>query len=146
MGADAVLLIVAALSDPELSSFLSLARELTLAALVEVHDEAELDRALDAGAEIVGVNQRDLTTFSVDSARAARVVGRIPPDIVAVAESGIEGEDGVRVLADAGYQAVLVGESLVRAPDRRRAVRALTGHRVGARSRAGAPEAGARER
>ncbi|MGD0379970.1 MAG: indole-3-glycerol phosphate synthase TrpC [Acidimicrobiales bacterium] len=146
MGADAVLLIVAALSDPELSSFLSLARELTLAALVEVHDEAELDRALDAGAEVVGVNQRDLTTFSVDSARAARVVGRIPPDIVAVAESGIEGEDGVRVLADAGYQAVLVGESLVRAPDRRRAVRALTGHRVGARSRAGAPEAGARER
>jgi indole-3-glycerol phosphate synthase len=146
MGADAVLLIVAALSDPELSSFLRLAQELTLAALVEVHDEVELDRALDAGAEVVGVNQRDLTTFSVDSARAVRLVGRIPPEIVAVAESGIEGAAGVRGLAEAGYQAVLVGESLVRAPDRQGAVRTLTGHRVGARTRTGAPEAGARER
>ena len=120
MGADAVLLIVAALSDDELSSFLSLAQDLVLDALVEVHDEAELDRALGAGAELVGVNQRDLTTFAVDRDRALRLVERIPPAVVAVAESGIDGSDDVEELARAGYQAVLVGESLIRAPDRRR--------------------------
>jgi indole-3-glycerol phosphate synthase len=136
MGADAVLLIVAALSDEELSSFLSLAQDLTLDALVEVHDEAELERALDAGSELVGVNQRDLTTFAVDPARAARLVERIPPAVVAVAESGIGGSEDVVQLAQAGYQAVLVGESLIRAQDRRGAVRALTGHRVGDRARA----------
>jgi len=141
MGADAVLLIVAALSDEELVSFLGLAQELSLDALVEVHDAAELERALDAGAELVGVNQRDLRTFSVDHERAARLVESIPPEVVAVAESGIGSGDEVRRLADAGYQAVLVGESLVRAPDRPSAVRALSGHRVG--GRAGAHEAGA---
>ena len=140
MGADAVLLIVAALSDEELVTFLSLAQELSLDALVEVHDEAELERALDAGAELVGVNQRDLQTFAVDHERAARLVESIPPEVVAVAESGIGGGDDVRRLADVGYQAVLVGESLVRAPDRRCAVRALSGHRIGAR--AGAHQAG----
>ena len=144
MGADAVLLIVAALSDEEISGLLALARELGLGALVEVHDEAELARALDAGAELVGVNQRDLTTFSVDPGRAARLVTEIPPEVVAVAESGIGGHDDVARLADAGYQAVLVGESLIRAPDRRDAVRALTGHRVG--HRAGVHEAGTRKR
>jgi indole-3-glycerol phosphate synthase len=144
MGADAVLLIAAALSDEELSSFLSLARELTLDALVEVHDEGELDRALDVGAELVGVNQRDLSTFAVDPDRAARLVALIPADVVAVAESGIRDDGDVRALAAAGYQAVLVGESLVRAPDRQAALRALTGHRVG--GRAGAPQAEASER
>ncbi len=134
MGADAVLLIVAALSDDELVSFLSLSQELLLDALVEVHDEAELERALDAGAELVGVNQRDLTTFSVDEERAARLVALIPPEVVAVAESGIRDGDDVARLADVGYQAVLVGETLVRAPDRRSAVRALSGHRVGVRA------------
>jgi indole-3-glycerol phosphate synthase len=136
MGADAVLLIVAALSDEELSGLLSLAQELTLDALVEVHDEGELARALDAGATLVGVNQRDLTTFAVDTERAARLAGQIPPEVMAVAESGIRGEDDVRRLADIGYQGVLVGESLIRAQDRRAAVRGLTGHRVGARHRA----------
>jgi indole-3-glycerol phosphate synthase len=134
MGADAVLLIVAALSDDELISFLSLAQELLLDALVEVHDEAELERALDAGAELVGVNQRDLTTFSVDEERAERLVELIPPEVVAVAESGIRDGNDVARLADVGYQAVLVGESLVRAPDRRSAVAALSGHRVGVRA------------
>ncbi len=149
MGADAVLLIVAALSDTELSSFLSVAHEITLDAVVEVHDEAELERALDAGAELVGVNQRDLTTFSVDAGRAARLVEHIPSEVVAVAESGIGGEDDVARLADIGYQAVLVGESLIRAPDRAAAVRALTGHRVGSRphaSRVGMRPGGATER
>ncbi len=154
MGADAVLLIVAALSDEELSTFLSLARELTLDALVEVHDEAELARALDAGAELVGVNQRDLTTFSVDQGRALRVAREIPPEVVAVAESGIRDGADAGTLADAGYQAVLVGESLICAPDRRVALGALTGHLVGDRAGVarggpgpgGAPPAGARER
>jgi indole-3-glycerol phosphate synthase len=144
MGADAVLLIVAALTDDELSGLLTLAHELTLDALVEVHDEADLDRALDAGAELVGVNQRDLTTFSVDPDRAGRLAPLIPADVVAVAESGIRDEGDVAALAAAGYQAVLVGESLVRATDRGAAVRALTGHRVA--TRAGVHEAGVRPR
>jgi len=133
MGADAVLLIVAALSDAELLGLVTLAHELSLDALVEVHDEAELERALGAGAEMVGVNQRDLTTFAVDPGRAERLGGRIPPEVVAVAESGITGPDDARRLAGVGYQAVLVGESLVRAADRRAAVRDLTGQRIGAR-------------
>lgn len=133
MGADAVLLIVAALSDEELVSYVSLAHELALDALVEVHDDRELERALGAGAELVGVNQRDLTTFAVDPDRAERLAESIPPEVVAVAESGIRDADDARRLADAGYQAVLVGESLVRAADRRAAVRALVGHPIGAR-------------
>jgi len=136
MGADAVLLIVAALSDDELLGLRTLAEELSLDAVVEVHDQAELGRALDAGADIVGVNQRDLTTFAVDRDRALALAAHIPPEVVAVAESGIDGPDDAFRLADAGYQAVLVGESLVRAADRRAAVRALTGHRVGVRRRA----------
>jgi indole-3-glycerol phosphate synthase len=130
MGADAVLLIVAALSDAELGTFLGLARRLGLEALVEAHDEAEVERALDAGAELIGVNQRDLTTFEVDHDRALRVVGSIPAGVVAVAESGIRDGEDARRLAGAGYRAILVGETLMRAGDRRRALAALTG-RVG---------------
>ena len=133
MGADAVLLIVAALSHEELVRFLSLAHELLLDALVEVHDEPELERALDAGAELVGVNQRDLTTFGVEPDRAERRAACIPPEVVAVAESGIRDAEDARRVADAGYQAVLVGESLVRSGDRRASVRALAGHPIGAR-------------
>jgi indole-3-glycerol phosphate synthase len=133
MGADAVLLIVAALSDDELSSFITIAQELFLDALVEVHDEHELHRALDAGAELVGVNQRDLRSFDVDADRAVRLAPSIPPEVVAVAESGIRDGDEARRLADAGYQAVLVGESLVRASDRQGALAALVGHPIGAR-------------
>ncbi len=116
MGADAVLLIVAALEDAQLQDLLVLAEELSLDALVEVHDEAELERALAAGADLVGVNQRDLTTFAVDAGRATALAAHIPSEVVAVAESGVGGPDDARRLADAGYQAVLVGESLVRAP------------------------------
>jgi indole-3-glycerol phosphate synthase len=117
MGADAVLLIVAALRDDELRSFRELAADLGLSALVEVHDEPELERALAAGADLVGVNQRDLVTFEVDTQRAVRVASRIPPGVVKVAESGVRGaEDAVR-LEHAGYDAVLVGESFVTAAD-----------------------------
>jgi indole-3-glycerol phosphate synthase len=142
MGADAVLLIVAALTDDELVDLLTVAQELTLDALVEVHDEPELERALEAGAEMVGVNQRDLTTFAVDPGRAVRLAASIPAEVVAVAESGITEAEDARVLAEAGFQAVLAGESLVRADDRRAAVAALAGHRVG--PRAAVPSVGSR--
>ena len=125
IGADAVLLIAAALGDVELSAFAALAGELSLDVLVEVHDEAEVDRALAAGATLVGVNQRDLTTFAVDSDRAVRVARAIPEGVVRVAESGITGPDDAARLADAGYHAVLVGEALVTSDDPAAAVRAL---------------------
>jgi len=127
MGADAVLLIVAALSDSELSAFLGLARRCSLTAVVEVHDELELARALEVGAEVIGVNQRDLRTFEVDHHRAIRLGENMPDHVTAVAESGIQGHDDLRRLADAGYQAVLVGEVLVRSGDRRAAVAELLG-------------------
>jgi indole-3-glycerol phosphate synthase len=125
MGADAVLLIAAAFDTHELADLHALAVELGLDVLVEVHDEAELERALGVRATLVGVNQRDLVTFEVDTERAVRLAGLLPDGVVRVAESGIAGpEDGAR-LADAGYHAVLVGESLVRSADPAGAVRLL---------------------
>ncbi len=117
MGADAVLLIVAALDDGELAAFAQLATELDLAALVEVHDASEVERALRAGADLIGVNQRDLLTFSVDTERALGLATALPAGVVRVAESGITGPADVTRLADAGYDAVLVGETLVTAGD-----------------------------
>lgn len=123
MGADAVLLIVAALDDSELARFLAVASQLGMAALVEVHDSGELDRALAAGAEVIGVNQRDLRDFSIDRDRAARLRAAIPAGIVCVAESGIRSRHDV----PDGYDAVLVGELLVRAADPAAAVADLRG-------------------
>jgi indole-3-glycerol phosphate synthase len=125
MGADAVLLIVAALDDAELTDLHALAREIGLDVLVEVHDEAELERALTVGADLVGVNQRDLVTFEVDQARAVRVAAAMPADVVRVAESGVRGPVDAAELAAAGFHAVLVGESLVRSGDPAAAVAAL---------------------
>ncbi len=125
MGADAALLIVAALDDAELAGLHGLAAELGLDVLVEVHDEPELERALAVGAGLVGVNQRDLVTFEVDHARAERMAGVIPPGVVKVAESGVRGPADAARLAAAGYDAVLVGESLVTAADPAAAVTAL---------------------
>ncbi len=133
MGADAVLLIVAALDDGELRGCAALADQLGLAALVEVHDEEELARALHAGSQLVGVNQRDLRTFRVDHARACALAARIPPGVTAVAESGIRDAADARRLAEAGYDAILVGETLVLAGDRVAQLRELVGHRVGTR-------------
>ncbi|MDQ3146692.1 MAG: indole-3-glycerol phosphate synthase TrpC, partial [Actinomycetota bacterium] len=113
MGADAVLLIVAALDAAELAAFTALAGELGMTALVEVHGEGELDRALVAGATVVGVNARDLTTFTVDRTLAERLAPAIPEGVVRVAESGIRDRDDVARLAAAGFDAVLVGETLV---------------------------------
>ncbi len=126
MGADALLLIVGALSPAELAELVGLARRLRLDALVEVHDEAEAELALAAGAEMVGVNQRDLVSFSVDTERAVRVSASLPGTVVRVAESGIRTRDDVRRLADAGFDAVLVGEALVTAADPGAALAALT--------------------
>ena len=125
MGADAVLLIVAALSDDELQRFHALAVEVGLDVLVETHDEPELERGLAAGASLVGVNQRDLVTFEVDHERAQRMGSVMPAGVVSVAESGVRGPDDAAALAAAGYDAVLVGESLVTSGDPERAVAAL---------------------
>ena len=125
MGADAVLLIVAALSDDELRRFHAVAGQLSLDALIEVHDEAELERALAIDARLIGVNQRNLHTFAVDQDRAEQMMIRIPAGVVAVAESGIRGNEDARRLASAGYRAVLVGEHLVRSTDRGKALREL---------------------
>lgn len=129
MLADAVLLIVAALDDAQLRDLHSLARELGMAALVEVHDEAELDRALKMGASLIGVNNRNLHTFEVDLETTARLAQQTPSDVLLVAESGISSADDVRRMGDLGAHAVLVGEGLVTAPDMGGMVRAFSQQR-----------------
>jgi indole-3-glycerol phosphate synthase len=125
MGADCVLLIAAALDDAELRDFHALARDIGIDALVEVHDEAELERAMAVGADLVGVNQRDLVTFQVDQQRAVRMAPAMPAGVVRVAESGIRDATDAATLASAGYHALLVGESLVTSGDPAAAVKAL---------------------
>ena len=126
MGADCVLLIVAALSDEELANFDDLAAQLGLDVLVETHDEAEVERALrTTRGTLIGVNQRDLETFEVDQDRAVRVAATIPDGVVKVAESGVRGRSDAEALAAAGYDAVLVGEHLVTSGDPGAALAAL---------------------
>ncbi len=125
MGADAVLLIAAALDDAELSHLHALALAVGLDALVEVHDEVEAARAVEVGARLVGVNQRDLVTFEVDTTRAVRVAASLPDGVVRVAESGITDVAQVGRLVAAGYHGILVGESLVTSPDPAAAVAAF---------------------
>ena len=126
-GADLVLLIVAALGDDDLRRLHDLARELGLAVLVEVHDEAETERAVTLGAELIGVNARNLKTLAVDPATFGRLAPWVPEDRVLVAESGITGVDDVARFVGEGARAVLVGEALVRDGDPTAAVRAMTG-------------------
>jgi indole-3-glycerol phosphate synthase len=123
--ADAVLLIVAALTQAELMAFSRCARDRGLDVLCEVHDEEELQRALDAGCELVGVNSRDLRTFQVDLHTALRLAEKFPPNVVRVAESGIRSGEDVARLRAAGYDAFLIGESLMRAERPGDALRAL---------------------
>ncbi|HYL13067.1 MAG TPA: indole-3-glycerol phosphate synthase TrpC [Terriglobales bacterium] len=123
--ADAVLLIVAALSAKELNFLARRSQELALDILCEVHDETELKRALDAGCDLIGANSRDLRTFKVDLNTALRLGKLIPKDVLAVAESGIESGDDIARLRAQGYQAFLIGESLMKASSPGKALRAL---------------------
>jgi indole-3-glycerol phosphate synthase len=126
-GADLALLIVAALDDDTLRRLYDAARELGLAVLVEVHDEAETERAVALGAELVGVNARNLRTLDVDPEAFARLAPLVPDDRVLVAESGITGRDDVSRYVGLGARVVLVGEALVRDGDPEGAVRTMTG-------------------
>lgn len=124
-GADLVLLIVAALDEQALVSLIERAASLGMAALVEVHDEVELNRALNAGARIVGVNARNLRTLEVDRGVLARLAPLVPPSVVLVAESGVRGARDLVAHGSCGADAVLVGEGLVTAADPREAVHNL---------------------
>jgi indole-3-glycerol phosphate synthase len=123
--ADAVLLIAAALSQTELISLAQAARQLDLDVLCEVHDEQELSRAVDAGCDLIGVNSRDLRSFKVDLATAFRLVDLIPRNAIRVAESGIQSGADIARLRAAGYQAFLIGESLMKAESPGKALRTL---------------------
>jgi indole-3-glycerol phosphate synthase len=124
-GADAILLIAAILTREEMELFGALAATYSLAALVEVHDDAELDRALEAGAAIIGVNNRDLHSFTVSLATSERLAARIPAACLKVSESGIHSAEDVRRLAGCGFDAFLVGEHLMRSTDPAAALGAL---------------------
>ncbi len=117
MGADAILLIVSILTDDRLRELLGLARDLGMRCLVEAHDRDEVERALAAGSEIVGINNRDLRTFKVDLNTTRELTRAIPTDKVIVSESGIHTREDVRRLAEWGVNAMLVGESLVTSVD-----------------------------
>ena len=116
-GADAVLLITAVLDDDTLGTLLAETEAAGVAALVEVHSAQEAERAAAFGPALVGVNNRDLSTFTVDLGTAERLRRRLPSDAVTVAESGVSSAEGAARMAAAGYDAILVGEALVRAPD-----------------------------
>lgn len=116
-GADAVLLIVRILGDGELRDLLTLAEGMGMAVLVEAHDAREVGRALEAGARIVGINNRDLATFTTSLDTTLRLLDAVPPEVTVVSESGIRSPEDVALLAGAGADAILVGETLLRAPD-----------------------------
>jgi len=129
IGADAALLIVAALEQSELVRLQQRARELGLAALVEVHDEEELSRAIDAGAQIIGVNNRNLRTLAVDVSASRRLGARIPANVVGVSESGLKNRADLEELAGQGYRAFLIGERFMTAPNPAQAIAELIGVR-----------------
>lgn len=117
MGADCILLIVAALTKSELLDFHQFAKELGLDVLVEIHDEPELELAIEIESKLIGVNQRDLKSFEVDQKRAVRMAAKIPSGVLRVAESGVRTRSDAQQLRDAGYDAILVGETLVTSAD-----------------------------
>ena len=139
-GADAVLLIVRILEDPLLGELLRGAGELGMAALVEVHDTSELERALAAGADVVGINNRDLSTFRSSVAVTLELVRRIPAGVVVISESGLATREDVATVGAAGADAVLMGEALLRSPRPGDAVAALTGVPRGPRAATAGPE------
>jgi indole-3-glycerol phosphate synthase len=125
LGAQAVLLICALLDADTLAGYIKTAGELGLSALVEIHNEVGAEQALSAGARIIGINNRDLKTFTVDTGMSARLRKTIPPEIIAVAESGISSPDDIAPLRDAGIDAALIGESLMRSNNRKQFLAAL---------------------
>jgi indole-3-glycerol phosphate synthase len=127
MGADCILLIMAALTDPQARELEELARALDLDVLAEVHDEAELERALGLQTPLVGINNRNLKTLKIDLQTSIKLAPMVPPDKFLIAESGIQTAADVRQLVDGGIQCYLVGESLMRQPDVAQAVRGLIG-------------------
>ncbi len=127
-GADAVLLIVAALPDEQLRRLLTTARDLGLDALVEVHDDEELARAIDVGADIVGVNNRNLRTLAVDVEASERLIAKIPSHVVAVSESGLKSGQDVKRLRASGYRAFLIGERFMTSTDPGRLLAELLEH------------------
>lgn len=127
LGASAVLFICAILDDGELRAYRQLAKELGLDALVEAHDEYEVDRALNLGAEIVGVNNRDLRTFQVDMNNSIRLRKMAPDNVVFVSESGIRTPEDIRLLYENKVDGVLIGETLMRSPDKKAALESLNG-------------------
>jgi indole-3-glycerol phosphate synthase len=127
LGAAAVLLICALLEQQQLAAFIALAESIGLAALVETHHEAEVEAALNAGAKIIGINNRDLQTFAVDMDVTRRLVRHIPGSIIKVSESGIRSPDDIKRVTDSGIDAVLIGESLMRAKDKKQYLAELAG-------------------
>lgn len=127
LGASAVLLICAILDDVQLKAYRQLAEELEMDALVEAHDEEELARALRAGSGIIGVNNRDLRTFQVDMKNSICLRELAPPDIIFVSESGIRTREDIRLLQEKRVDAVLIGETLMRSPDKKKELEALNG-------------------
>lgn len=125
LGASAVLLICALLDASELAEYKAVATELGLSALVEAHDEREIEMALAADARIIGVNNRDLKTFTVDINNSARLRSLVPGEIAFVSESGIKTRDDIARLVENGTDAVLIGETLMRSPDKKAALDAL---------------------
>lgn len=127
LGASAVLLICSILSEAQIREYLAVCDTLGLSALLEAHDEAEVDMALAAGARIVGVNNRNLKDFTVDTENSRRLRERIPRKVLFVSESGVSGPEDVKKLGQIGADAVLVGEALMRAPDKKRMLLKLRG-------------------
>lgn len=127
LGAAAVLLICSILSLEQLKAFIGLCDRLGLSALVEAHDEAEVQKAITAGARILGVNNRNLKDFSVDTGNSRRLRALIPRDILFVSESGVRNAGDIVVLREMGADAVLIGEALMRAPDRKAVLTELRG-------------------
>ena len=125
LGASAVLLICSILSENEIKRYIGICDELGLSALVEAHDEAEVEMAIKAGARIIGVNNRNLKDFSVDTKNSERLRALIPEDILFVSESGVKGPEDIKAIKDMGADAALVGETLMRAEDRSRKLKEL---------------------
>ena len=130
LGASAVLLIVSILSAEELEGYIKICDELGLSALVETHDEEEIKTAVNAGARIIGVNNRNLKDFSVDTGLSARLRKLIPENVLFVSESGVKTAEDIARIREAGADAVLVGETMMRSPDKAAKLKELTGGEI----------------